>query len=77
MKNYGKPVPSWLQKLSKEKDPDFTKLSEQQQDYIFIGDKQQERGTDALFKQIVGTKDKNKREQLFYNFWKKKHHKGK
>ena len=69
------PAPQWLQNLAKDPDPDFTQLDERQQDLIFLGNLNQERGSDKLMRALVEAKNEQEKRAAIENLWRKAHKK--
>jgi len=69
------PAPQWLQDLAKDPDPDFTQLNERQQDLIFLGNLNQERGSDKLMRALVEAKNEQEKRAAIENLWRKAHKK--
>ena len=68
-------APQWLQNLAKDPDPDFTQLDERQQDLIFLGNLNQEKGSDKLMRALIEAKNEQEKRAAIENLWRKAHKK--
>lgn len=63
------PLPKWLQVLDKETDPDFTQLTEEQQDFLFVADKNQQKFSDKALLQILDAKTDKEYDKAIEDYW--------